>query len=59
MASGERDVKLSVTARGRSMKFIWHKGEEHSDASEIIENGGDLYHVKESVIKQLHVQILN
>ena len=47
--SGERNVNLTFTAKGRSMKFIWRKHAEHSDDIQILEDG-DLYHVTELVI---------
>ena len=49
VTSGEKNVKLSVTAKGRSMKFKWRKHGKHSDDIKLLEDG-DLYHVTESVI---------
>ena len=48
MLSGEKNVNLTVTAKGRSMKFKWRKHGKHSDDITILEDG-DLYHATELV----------
>ena len=50
VVSGETNVNLTVTAKGRDMTFTWRKHGEHSDDIEVLDDG-DLYHVTESVIK--------
>ena len=46
--SEETNVNLTVTAKGRDMKFEWHKHGEHYDDIEIIEDD-ELYRVIELV----------
>ena len=48
--AGETNVNLTVTAKGKSMKFIWRKHGEHSGDITNLEDG-DMYHVTELVIK--------
>ena len=54
MPAGETNVNLTVTVKGRSMKFIWRKHGKHLDDITILEDG-DMYHVTELVIKYLNL----
>ena len=51
MESNNKDVALTVTAKGSDMEFNWVKHGDHPDDDVTINPDNDKYHKTESVLK--------